>query len=70
VEEDLTPRQQEILVLLSQGLSMQQTALKLGISYSAVKDHCSNAYERLKLERPRAITAIIQAVRTGQITLG
>jgi DNA-binding NarL/FixJ family response regulator len=70
VGEDLTPRQREILTLLANGHTMQETALELNISYSMVKDHCSNAYERLKLKRPRAITAIIQAIRTGQITLG
>ena len=67
--KSLTPRECEILTLLAQGLSMQQAALKLGISYSAVKDHCCNAYKRLGLKRPRVITAIIQATRTGQITL-
>jgi DNA-binding CsgD family transcriptional regulator len=68
--KELTPRQKEILESLANGNTMQETALKLDISYSVVKDHCSNAYERLGLTRPRAVTAIIKAWQTGQITLG
>jgi DNA-binding CsgD family transcriptional regulator len=68
--KDLTPRQKEILELLANGNTMQETALKLDISYSTVKKYCSNVYERLGLTRPRAVTAIIKAWQTGQITLG
>jgi DNA-binding NarL/FixJ family response regulator len=67
---ELTPRQKEILELLANGNTMQEVALELDISYSAVKDHCSNAYERLGLTRRRAVTAIVKAWRTGQISLG
>ena len=66
---ELTPRQREILELLANGYTMQETALELGISYSMVKDHCSNAYTRLGLSRRRAVTGIIKAWQTGQISL-
>lgn len=66
----LTSRQREVLTLLARGFSMQQTALELGVSYSCIKSHCCNAYERLGLKRRRPFIAIVQAVRTGQITLG
>lgn len=66
----LTRRQREILELRADGLSPQQIGLKLGIKYQTVKNHLYMAYDRLELERRCPLVAIIEAVRTGQITLG
>jgi len=68
-EATLTSRQREILQLLADGRTMQEAALELDISYSMVKDHCSNAYKRLGLSHRRAVTGIIKAWQTGQISL-
>ena len=44
---NLTDRELEVLVRLAEGLTNQQTALKLSISPSTLKFHMSNIYEKL-----------------------
>jgi NarL family two-component system response regulator LiaR len=46
----LTDRELEVLVLLAEGLTNQQTALKLSISTSTLKFHMSNIYEKLGVQ--------------------
>lgn len=43
----LTPKEQEVLKLLSDGLSYKMTADKLGISYFTVNAHVKKIYEKL-----------------------
>jgi DNA-binding NarL/FixJ family response regulator len=43
----LTPREEEILNLLSKGFVNKEVAVKLGVSYETVRDHLRNIYERL-----------------------
>jgi len=57
--EQLTPRESEILELLSQGLANKQIALELEISEHTVKFHVSSIYTKL------GVTNRMEAVRMG-----
>jgi len=46
----LTDRELEVLVLLAEGLSNQQSALKLSISQSTLKFHMNNIFEKLGVQ--------------------
>jgi two-component system, NarL family, response regulator LiaR len=46
----LTDRELEVLVLLAEGLTNQQTAQKLSISQSTLKFHMSNIFEKLGVQ--------------------
>jgi len=43
----LTPREEEILTLLSKGFVNKEIAGKLGVSYETVRDHLRHIYEKL-----------------------
>ena len=46
----LTDRELEVLVLLAEGLTNQQSALKLSISQSTLKFHMTNIFEKLGVQ--------------------
>ena len=48
--EVLTPREQEILRLLAEGLGNQQIARRLGVAVTTVRSHLNSVYEKLRLE--------------------
>jgi NarL family two-component system response regulator LiaR len=50
VDFHLTDRELEVLVHLAEGLTNQQTALKLSISQSTLKYHMSNIYQKLGVQ--------------------
>jgi NarL family two-component system response regulator LiaR len=50
VDFHLTDRELEVLVLLAEGLTNQQTALKLSISQSTLKFHMTNIYQKLGVQ--------------------
>jgi DNA-binding NarL/FixJ family response regulator len=59
---NLTPRAEEVLLLLAQGLSVKEMARALGLSPDTVKDYLENLYGKLlarnrveALERARAL---------------
>jgi DNA-binding NarL/FixJ family response regulator len=43
----LTPREEEVLALLSKGYANKEIADKMSVSYETVRDHLRNIYERL-----------------------
>jgi DNA-binding NarL/FixJ family response regulator len=57
---ELSSRQQEILGLLSEGLSNAEIAKRLYLSESTVKQHLSGAYKVLKVERRTQAAAIFR----------
>jgi DNA-binding NarL/FixJ family response regulator len=67
VRARLTPREHEILVLLSRGLTMQQIATRLGISPRTVETHVGKLYRKLDV-RTR-VQAVSRAVSLGLIEL-
>jgi len=50
VDFHLTDRELEVLVLLAEGLTNQQSALKLSISQSTLKFHMNNIFEKLGVQ--------------------
>jgi NarL family two-component system response regulator LiaR len=50
VEFQLTDRELEVLVLLAEGLTNRQSALKLSISQSTLKFHMNNIYQKLGVQ--------------------
>lgn len=64
--DQLTPRQREILQLIAEGRSTQETARELGISVKTVETHRAQLMERLGI---RDIPALVRfAIREGIIT--
>jgi two-component system nitrate/nitrite response regulator NarL len=61
----LTPREQEVLSLLAQGLSNKQIARRLGISPHGAKRHVANVLA--KLNCPNRTLAVAHALRAGLI---
>ena len=45
----LTPKEQDVLKLLSDGLSYKMIADKLGVSYSTINSHIKHIYEKLHI---------------------
>ncbi|MGH8651841.1 MAG: response regulator [Gammaproteobacteria bacterium] len=66
-EEELTPRELEILALVGQGLSNKLIARALGITEGTVKTHVKNLLE--KLDATSRTEALAVAARRGLITL-
>jgi DNA-binding NarL/FixJ family response regulator len=63
--EVLTPREVEVLLLLSQGLSNSHIAERLVISEATTKTHVSHVLDKLGL--PDRIQAVIYAYETGLV---
>lgn len=67
LDEPLTPREQQVLELLSQGLSNKMIARELRISEHTVKFHVSSTYA--KLDAANRTEAVSRAARRGLISL-
>ena len=67
VRASLTPREHEVLMLLSRGLTMRQMATRLGISPRTVETHVAKLYRKLDV-RTR-VQAVSRAVSLGLIEL-
>ncbi|MBD8083897.1 response regulator [Chryseobacterium caseinilyticum] len=48
-EENLTPKEREVLKFLSEGLSYKMVADRLGVSYSTINTHTKHIYEKLHI---------------------
>ena len=59
----LSPRQNEVLGYLKQGLTNPQIAAKLGVTERTVKAHCQEVYDRLGV--PNRTAAVDAAHRLG-----
>jgi DNA-binding NarL/FixJ family response regulator len=64
-EIHLSPRGNEVLVLLSKGLGNREIAEELGISIETVKTHVERLYKRLGVTA--RTDAVAKALRTGLI---
>lgn len=60
-DQTLTPREQEITMLLVRGLSIKAIARQLGISPSTVNNHASRIYEKLGVHGRRELSQRIRA---------
>ncbi len=63
----LTPREEEVLQLIADGLSTTEVAARLFISGKTVKNHLASVYE--KLDARDRTQAVLAAVRIGIISL-
>lgn len=59
----LSPRQQEVLTYLQQGLTNPEIAQKLGVTERTVKAHCQEVFDRLGARNRTA--AVAAAMRMG-----
>ena len=64
---DLTPREREVLALLTEGASNKAIARRLGISVHTAKFHVSRVID--KLDATGRTDAVAHAARTGVIHL-
>jgi len=67
IRSRLTPRELEILLMVSQGLTMQQVGSRLGISPRTVETHVAKLYRKLGV-RTR-VQAVSRAAQLGLIDL-
>lgn len=67
VEATLTPREQQILTMISEGFTMQQVGTRLGISARTVETHVAKLYRKLGV-RTR-VEAVSKAARLGLLDL-
>ena len=67
VRASLTLREHEVLMLISEGLTMRQMANRLGISPRTVESHMAKLYRKLDV-RTR-VQAVSRAVSLGLIEL-
>ena len=62
-KEQLTPREQEVLTLLTEGHTNKEIANKLFISEKTVKSHMNNIFKRLNVSG--RLQAIVYAIKHG-----
>lgn len=67
VEATLTPREQQILTMISQGFTMRQVGTRLGISARTVETHVAKLYRKLGV-RTR-VQAVSKAAQLGLLDL-
>lgn len=66
-ESAVSPREEEVLQLVADGLSLPEVAAKLFISVKTVKNHLASIYQ--KLDARDRTQAVLRAVRMGIIRL-
>jgi two-component system, NarL family, nitrate/nitrite response regulator NarL len=59
----LTPREREVLVLIEQGMTNKQIALRLSIEVRTVKNHVHNLLEKLRVRRRGEAAARLRSAR-------
>lgn len=64
---ELTPREEEVLILITEGLTNPEIGEKLGISAKTVDRHCENMMRKLKLHS--RIDLVKYAIKKGLIEL-
>jgi DNA-binding NarL/FixJ family response regulator len=63
----LTPREEEILTLLSKGFVSKAIAAQLGVSYETVRDHLKHIYEKLHVHsRGEAVARFQETLEAGE----
>lgn len=67
VENILTAREQDVLLMFSRGLSYRETAQTLGLSVHTITDHVKSIYSKMSVHSRNE--AVFEAVQNGWITL-
>jgi DNA-binding NarL/FixJ family response regulator len=61
----LSPREREVLLLLTEGHANREIAIRLNVAHKTVKNHVSNILS--KLDTTSRTQAVIHAIRSGII---
>jgi DNA-binding NarL/FixJ family response regulator len=65
--QGLTPREEEVLTLLSKGFANKEIADKLAVSYETVRDHLKHIYEKLHVHsRTEAMARYLASGESGE----
>ena len=64
-QEPLSPREQEVLKLIAEGLSSKEIASELGVSLKTVDSHRSNLMEKLDIHKVSGLVRF--AIRAGMV---
>jgi len=63
--DDLTPREEQVLLLIGDGLGLREIACILGLSVWTVRDHRDNGKRRLGASTTTHAVAIVIQLRAG-----
>jgi len=63
IEEGLTARERQVMLLVSEGLSNKEIGRRLGLSEGTIKIHLHNIYEKIGVPNRTALTAVAIAHR-------
>jgi RNA polymerase sigma factor (sigma-70 family) len=62
LSEDLSPREREILTLLSEGFLYKEIADRLNVAYATVRTHIERIYQKLQVRsRAQAVASLKRA---------
>lgn len=64
---DLTPREEEVLGLVRDGLSNQEIALRLNITLGTVKNHVHNILEKLHVRNRAEAAVLLERLRRQEL---
>lgn len=64
----LTPREEEILILLSKGFVSKEIAIQLGVTYETVRAHLKHIYEKLHVHSRGEAVARFKEAQSGEDT--
>ena len=67
LDETLTPREQDVLMLVAQGFSNKEAGKKLTVSPNTIKTHRANIYQKLNLSDRASLVAYAQ--RKGLLSI-
>lgn len=68
-EDELTPREREVLALLSGGLTDKEIALRINVGYETVRSHMKHIYDKLHVHsRTEAVVRFLSSEGAGATT--
>jgi DNA-binding NarL/FixJ family response regulator len=62
---EISPRQREVIALVSQGLSNKEIAERLNVSIYTIKNHKQNLFRKTRVKNSLALVNNFREVRSG-----